>query len=461
MKTPFLRTFLGLLMQIALLLRDPRPRPKVVDLGIGWLCGPYPKTVTSALEWLGLRQQDWTADYRLFSQDQWGGDDLSVPVFRQVLAAEGPTSAPVILAQDDTLLRKSGKRTFGTTFARDPLSPPFHVNLVRGQRFVQASLLRQPRGVDHPWRAIPLSFDLAPTLKVPRRASEAEQTAVKELRKKHRLSVVALAQLGRWREQLDQVPGGRERWLLDAVDGSYANRTFLRDLPSRTHVVARFRKDAKLRAYLPPDQRRGARKYGEPLLTPAEYLRLETLPWQAMPVWIAGQWRALHYKLVESVCWPKATKDRPLRLILIQAAGYRLRAGSKLLYREPAFLITTDLTAPVVELIAAYLGRWEIEVNFRDEKTLIGVGQAQVRQPDSVERTPQFLVACYGALLWAQLQVFGDQRTEAFEVLPRWRNQKPVRPSTRDLLRLLQKEAAGYVPLSKVGGGQKESMMRN
>jgi hypothetical protein len=29
----------------------------------------------------------------------------------------------------------------GATYARDPLSPPFHVNLVRGLRFVQVSLL--------------------------------------------------------------------------------------------------------------------------------------------------------------------------------------------------------------------------------------------------------------------------------------------------------------------------------
>jgi len=461
MNSPFLSTFLGLLLQMALLLRDPRPRRKLIDLGIGWLCGPYPKTLTSALEWLDQRDQDWSGDYRLFSQARCSPQDFLVPVFRQVLAADGPTSAPVILGQDDTLLRKSGKRTFGTSYARDPLSPPFQVNLVRGQRFVQTSLLRQPRGTDHPWRAIPLSFDHAPTPKVPRRATADEQTTIKEFRKQHRLSLVALAQLRRWRAQLDQLPGGTGRELIDVVDGSYANRTFLRDLPPRTQVVARFRKDAKLRAYLPADQRRGARKYGMALPTPAEYLRLETIPWQSMVVWIAGQWRTLQYKLIEPVCWPKATKDRPLRLILIKAAGYRLRKGSKLLYRDPAFLITTDLTTPVQELIAAYLARWEIEVNFRDEKTLIGVGQAQVRHPLSVERVPQFLVACYAALLWAEIQVFGDQRTEAFESLPAWRNQKPVRPSTRDLLRLLQKEAAGYVPLNQHARSRGEPVMRN
>ena len=133
---------------------------------------------------------------------------------------------------------------------------------------------------------------------------------------------------------------------------------------------------------------------------------------------------------------------RPLRLILIRAAGYRLRQGSKLLYREPAFLITTDLTTPAAELIAAYLARWEVEVNFRDEKTLLGVGQAQVRSPQAVARAPALLVAAYAMLLWSSIRVFGDRRTEAFARLPAWRQGEPARPSTRDLIRLLQQQAA-------------------
>jgi hypothetical protein len=92
------------------------------------------------------------------------------------------------------------------------------------------------------------------------------------------------------------------------------------------------------------------------------------------------------------------------------------------------------------------LGRWEIEVNFRDEKTLLGVGQAQVRHPESVCRAPIFLVACYGMLLWSSIYLFGDRRTEAFAPLPRWRTDEPNRPSTRDLIRLLQQQAAEYAP---------------
>ena len=111
-------------------------------------------------------------------------------------------------------------------------------------------------------------------------------------------------------------------------------------------------------------------------------------PWHDCSVFVAGQFRTLHYKERFNLCWPKATQDRPLRLIVIKAPGYRLRQGGKLLYRQPAWLITTDLTTPAPELIAAYLARWEVEVNFRDEKTLLGVGQAQVRNLQAVSRAP-------------------------------------------------------------------------
>jgi hypothetical protein len=435
---------LWLLTTAALAITDPRPRRKLVDLGVALLCAPKPKTITSALEWLEQDQADWSAEYRLFSQTQWESPAVLTPVFTQALASPACGAPRVYFAQDDTLLRKTSKKTFGVTYARDPLSPPFQVNLVLGQRFVQTSLLLQPGGADHPWRALPVCFTHAPTPKIPKDASPEEQAALKEVRKKHRLSMVALEQLTRCRQQLDRQPGGPDRWVMDVVDGGYTNRTFFQGLPERTQVVGRIRKDAKFRAYLPPEQRQGARKYGPPLPTPRQSLQDPQLPWQSTSLFVAGKRRTVEFKEASGLCWPKVTQARPLRLILIKAAGYRLRKGSRLLYRDPAFLITTDLTTPAAELIAGYLGRWEIEVNFRDEKTLLGVGQAQVRHPDSVCRTPTFLVACYGMLLWSSIQLFGDRRTQDFAQLPRWRNEEPARPSTRDLIRLLQDQAANY-----------------
>jgi hypothetical protein len=155
---------------------------------------------------------------------------------------------------------------------------------------------------------------------------------------------------------------------------------------------------------------------------------------------VAGEVRTLHYTSIHLVCWPQATLDRPLRLIIIMAAGYRLRKGSRLLYREPAYLIATSLDVPVSRLIDCYLGRWEIEVNFREEKTGLGVGQAQVWNPRAVARAPAFLVACYAALLLACIEAFGDRRTDALDSLPAWRNDNPLRPSLKELIHLLRRE---------------------
>ena len=56
---------------------------------------------------------------------------------------------------------------------------------------------------------------------------------------------------------------------------------------------------------------------------------------------------------------------------------------------------------PLGELLQAYLWRWEIELNFRDEKTTLGAGEAQVRTPSAVESVPAFIVAVYAMLLLA------------------------------------------------------------
>jgi len=55
-------------------------------------------------------------------------------------------------------------------------------------------------------------------------------------------------------------------------------------------------------------------------------------------------------------------------------------------------------------LLQSYLWRWDIEVNFRDQKSLLGIGEAQVRNPHSVQSQPALAVAAYGLLLLSSLR---------------------------------------------------------
>jgi len=103
--------------------------------------------------------------------------------------------------------------------------------------------------------------------------------------------------------------------------------------------------------------------------------------------------------------------------------------------------LTTDLRGTAREMLQAYCDRWQIEVNHREEKDTLGVGQAQVRSPLSVPRQPAFAVAAYSALLLAGLLTFGPNRISGYQPLPKWRR-NAHRPSCLDLLTLLRKEIA-------------------
>ena len=78
--------------------------------------------------------------------------------------------------------------------------------------------------------------------------------------------------------------------------------------------------------------------------------------------------------------------------------------------------------------------------NFRDEKTLLGCGQAQVRTPQAVEKVPAFIVALYALL---QMAAHNTYRKQTKRVLPRPRwypNTKTKRLTSREIINLLRTE---------------------
>jgi len=125
----------------------------------------------------GRQFLDWSADYRLFSRSGWDPHALFDPIFDHLGALLPSEQAPVVAALDDTLCKKTGRHIPGATYARDPLSPPFHVNLVRGLRFVQASVLVWATQSLGPARALPVRFEPAPPAVKPQNQNRAHQRA--------------------------------------------------------------------------------------------------------------------------------------------------------------------------------------------------------------------------------------------------------------------------------------------
>ena len=136
----------------------------------------------------------------------------------------------------------------------------------------------------------------------------------------------------------------------------------------------------------------------------------------------------------------------PLRLFVVAPTPYRKRQSARRYYRHPAYLLTTDLRSGARALLQIYFDRWQIEVNHRDEKDSLGVGQAQLWNPVAVPKQPVLAVAAYSALLLASLLTFGAERGAAYAPLPKWRR-CAHRPSCLDLITLLRKEMVEHPEL--------------
>jgi hypothetical protein len=389
--------------------------------------------VTGLLTTSASQFQDWTASYRLFSKLRLDPAHLFAGI-RTACVEQLPVSDPLLISIDDSLLPKTGPKIPGVAWRRDPQGPPFQTNLIRAQRVLQFSaLLPLP---DSSVRGIPIGFIHTPTApKLPQNASPAQKTEHKKLSQPYKLSTQALEH---WEQMRSQFTGRRVLFLSDA---RFTTKGFLAGLPQDVTLIGRIRKDAKL-FYQPLNQpARGRRRcYGAQAPTPEQLRQDEQTPWQKVHIHAAGADHDCRIKLLDAVLWPPAGARRTLRVVIIAPLAYRPRQGARLRYRDPAFLICTDPTLPPEKIVQSYFWRWDIEVNFRDEKTLLGVGQAQVRQENSCQAVPAFQVAAYALLLLAATH------SHNVDVLPppKWRDRcTPQRISTQRLIQNLRFEVWG------------------
>ena len=381
---------------------------------------------------------DWSADYRFYSQDRFN-EDAVFNLIRCQIEKALPKNHSLVVAMDDSLLRKTGRKIHGVRFLRDPLGPPFQVNFVRGLRVLQVSAAL-PQGGGRA-RMIPIDFQHAVLPAKPRKnAPEQEWKNYQALKAQTNINTVGSQRLTALRQRMDQA--GSERHLIVSVDGRFTNKTFLKQIPERTVIIGRIRKDAVVHQLPAAQPARGRkRKYGPLLPTPEELLKDSSIPFETVRAFGAGKFHRFKVKRLGPVVLRLDRAARPVQLMVIKPLGYRLTIGGRLLYRQPAYLICTDPQMPLEEFLQHFLWRWDIEVNFRDEKTLLGVGQAQVRTEPSNQNAPALAVAAYALLLMASVNAYGKKGVpDRLEQAKWYRRKNKDRATTNELINQLRRE---------------------
>jgi hypothetical protein len=386
-------------------------------LAVGFWAQPGLHTVTGML--CGARlQQVWhhSRAHRFFSQASWSADQLGLCLLDLILAVLVGQSAPVRLVCDDTLMRRAGRKVFGTGWHHDPLAPGRH-RVAWANNWVVLGVLVDLPFVPHRSVCLPILARLWQPKHTPGRLDLAIE-----------LVRLVCAHLGDRRVDL-------------VCDGAYADRQ-LGDLPAQVTVTTRLRADARLHR-LPPPRRPGTRgrprTRGERLPELCTIAGMVTTPFALHQVTRYGQ-GGLAAIACFACLWPAVFGTRPIKVVLV---------------RDPAApgsfdlaLVTTDLAATPAELVERYAARWAIEVLFEESRQVAGVGQARNRTPRAVQRTVPFgllcisLVVCWYAQHGQPAADVAAHRAHA----PWYRTKHTV--SLADMLTALRRElpAAQFLP---------------
>jgi hypothetical protein len=370
---------------------------RIIGLVMGELFAFGRHTITQLLLTLGLTDEDWSAWYRLFSQERYDEEKTSSIMLREMLN-EVPETEPFVVGGDGFHIGRSSQKMPGTGWMRGLKTAKFKPGIQRGQRFVEGSWLTPI--VNGYSRAIPIRCLSAFTVKSVPSENDEPRTEVK----------AGLAFLQWTREQMDAA--GREgQTLLTLNDGSYDTLEFWPGLPERTIGVVRTARNRCL-YQLPAAKAHGNCKYGDKAPAPHSWLK-ERKGFAYQEVMVRGSRRRMRYR-VEGPFVRDGLPDIPLMLVVI--GGGKRPSGSRRQHYKPCFFLVSavlidgqwSLPLPIADLLAWLWQRWELEVAHRQMKTGMGLGEKQAWNDQATVATVQWSVWVYALMMFSGFRAWGN-----------------------------------------------------
>lgn len=355
---------------------EARTWRRALVLAAGALLAQGPRTVASALRASGLGAASGFGSYhRVLSRRCWSGRAVARLLLAELLRAFLAPGEPVLVALDETLERRWGRKIAARGIYRDAVrSSHGHFVKASGLRWFSLMLLAPMPWAGRAW-ALPFFTALAPS----ERCARERGTRHKKLTDWARQS---LLQLARW------LPGRR---VVAVADRSYAALELLHAVRRRVCVVTRLRLDARL---FDPPPLRTPRTIGRPRVvgarqpTLAQRLGRPDTAWRRLevPGWYGGGGRTVEVASGTAVWHHTGLPAVPLRWVLV-----RDPAG---LFR-PQALLCTDAGADPAEILGWFVRRWSVEVTFAEARRHLGVETQRQWSDAAVARTTPALLGLF------------------------------------------------------------------
>jgi hypothetical protein len=350
---------------------------KVLVMVYGTILAPGRRTVTTALRAVGLKDEEHFTNYhRVLNRDRWSPWVVSKLLLALILLVLLPEGAPLLLAIDETLERRRGKKIKYKGWFRDPVrSTKQQVVKTLGLRWVCLSIL-----VPVPWSqrlwALPFMTVLA--------LGEKSST---RLGKRHRTLVswaeLMIAKVRRWQP---------DREITLVGDGSYAAVVLVQRcqrLKKPVQLVSRLRLDARLFDFPGPQpaSKRGPKPKKGARLTPlAERLKDPDTSWRWLEVVLYGQEHRLQF-VTGVALWHTPGQDPvPIRWVLVRCPEDNF---------EPAAFFCSETTATPEQMVVWVSLRWNIEVTFEELRAHLGFETQRQWSDRAIERTTPSLFGLF------------------------------------------------------------------
>jgi hypothetical protein len=332
--------------------------------------------VASLLRIMGRsHKRDFVNYHRVLSRAAWSPRAGARILLGLLIDAFVP-NGPIVLAVDDTIERRWGRRIRARGIYRDPVrSSDAHFVKTSGLRWMSLMLLAPIPWAGRVW-ALPFLTARAPSERCCRERGRRHKTLIDWGRQ------LAL-QARRW------LPG---RELILVTDSGFAALLFL-DAMRRGGIstITRLRLDAALYEPAPPrppGTTGRPRTKGARLPTLSEVLAAKSTSWRRVhvPGWYGAGERTIEITSATAVWRHGGMPVVPIRWVLIRDPENRF---------APQALLCTDLARDPARIVGWFVQRWQVEVTFQEARAHLGVETQRQWSDKAVARTTPCLLALF------------------------------------------------------------------
>ena len=352
-----------------------------------------PRRISSILRVMGLASiSNFSKYHRVLSRAEWDGLALAKILFG-LLIKFLPESYPILIAVDETLERRRGKKIKAKGVYRDAVrSSQSKVVTSFGLKWECMMLIVPLPWCKRSW-ALPFLTLLAPSKKSNEKAGRRHKTSLDWTRQMVKL-------ISRWL---------RRPWIL-VGDGAYACMDLAAAcIKQNVTLISRLRLDAQLFQFPIIEKKKKGRK---PIKGKRIYLKDllvdQTQTWQTGIVnWYGGEKKTIEYLTFICLWYHAGQMPVPLRIVLVKTPNGK---------NEAETFFSTDVDLEPVKIINYFVLRWNIEVTFEETRAHLGVETQRQWSDKAIARTTPLLMGLYSIITLVALKMNQIKKLTGMEV---------------------------------------------